>query len=340
MPPARLPPNETERLETLRSYEVLDTACESAFDNIAELTAQLTGCPIALVSLTDTERQWFKARYGSEAPEMPREHSFCAHAILDPDHVLVVADTRNDLRFADNPFVLGAPNVRFYAGAPLVTSDGAALGTLCVLDLEPRTMGREQRQVMMRLAETVMTTLELRRALAQVHRLATIDMLTGLPNRMALVDALERAIARSRRQGESFGLIYIDLDGFKQVNDTLGHGIGDDLLREVASILAASLRREDLAARLGGDEFAVLLVGADLDVQTAAIRLRSELEIGMVVHSWPVTASVGAITFCTAPRDVNQALALADALMYGAKSTGRNRVAFREFTGLPVRLAG
>ena len=102
MPAAPLPANEPERLAALRSYEVLDTACEAAFDNIAELTAELTSCPISAVSLTDVDRQWFKARYGSDAPGMPREHSFCAHAILHPSQIMVVPDTRNDLRFADN----------------------------------------------------------------------------------------------------------------------------------------------------------------------------------------------------------------------------------------------
>lgn len=339
MPAASLPTNETERLAALRSYEVLDTACEAAFDNIAELTAQLTGCPISLVSLTDADRQWFKARRGTEAPEMPREHSFCAHAIVDPSRTLVVPDTRNDLRFSDNPFVVGAPDVRFYAGAPLVNPEGAALGTLCVLDLAPRSMDSDQQRIMERLAETVVTTLELRRAVARVRRLALVDTLTGLPNRMALIDALDRAIAHSRRHGGSFGLLYLDLDGFKQVNDSRGHGVGDAVLCEVATTLSASLRREDAAARLGGDEFAVLLIGADVDVQAAADRVRSRVECAMAARGWAVTASVGATTFHTAPKDVDEALAVADALMYAAKSAGKNRIAYRQFVPTPARTA-
>ncbi len=340
MPAASLPANETERLAALRSYEVLDTACEAAFDNIAELTAQLTSCPISLVSLTDANRQWFKARHGTEAPEMPREHSFCAHAILEPSQTLVVPDTRNDMRFADNPFVVGAPEVRFYAGSPLVNLEGATLGTLCVLDIAPRSMSNDQQRIMQRLAETVVTTLELRRAVTRVRRLALVDVLTGLPNRVALIDALDRAIAHSRRHGESFGLLYLDLDGFKQVNDSRGHGVGDAVLCEVAAILTASLGREDTAARLGGDEFAVLLIGADVNAETVADRVRSNVEQAMVSRGWAVTASVGATTFHTAPEDVDEALTVADALMYGAKTAGKNRTAYRQFVPSPTKMIG
>ena len=332
MSAAALPANETERLAALREYEVLDTACEAAFDNLAELTAQLTDCPISCVSLTDTDRQWFKARFGTEAPEMPREHSFCAHAILDPSRTLIVPDTRSDLRFADNPFVVGAPEIRFYAGAPLVNPEGATLGTLCALDCSPRTMSSDQQRIMTRLAETVVTTLELRRAINKVRRLALTDMLTNLPNRAALIDALDRAIGLSRRYGDAFGLLYLDLDGFKQVNDSLGHGIGDAVLREVAGILKASLRREDMAARLGGDEFAILLVGADLDVAKAAVRVQSEVESAMAANGWAVTVSIGAASFNTAPKGVDEALAVTDTLMYGAKAAGKNRMVHRHFS--------
>ena len=331
MPAASLPANEMERLAALRSYEVLDTASEATFDNIVELTAHLTGCPISLVSLTDADRQWFKAKRGTDAPAMPREHSFCAHVILDPTRTLVVPDTRKDLRFADNPFVVNAPDIRFYAGTPLVNPEGAALGTLCVLDLAPREMSSEQQLNMARLAETVVTTLELRRAVIRVRRLALTDVVTGLPNRTALIDALDRAIAQSQRHSTSFGLLYLDLDGFKQVNDLHGHGVGDAVLREIASTLKTTLRREDMVARLGGDEFAILLVGADIDVERAAVRVRSDVEKAMAARDWAVTASIGATTFDVAPRNVDEALAATDLLMYEAKAAGKNRVAHRRF---------
>jgi diguanylate cyclase (GGDEF)-like protein len=337
MPPAPIPVTETERLAALRSYDVLDTACEHAFDNIAQLAAQLTGTPMSLVSLIDAERAFFKARHGLDAVEAPRDHAFCAYAILNPTEAMVVPDTRLDSRFADNPFVTGAPDIRFYAGIPLVNPEGAALGTLCVLDHRPREMDQAQRQNLARLAETAMTTLELRRAMARVRRLALVDALTGLPNRPALMDALERALARQQRHGENFALLYLDLDGFKRINDQRGHMTGDAVLREVATALTASLREEDLGARLGGDEFAAVLAGNPLDVQAVAERVRGEIAAGMAAHGWAVTASVGAVSFRASPGSVNNALQAADAAMYRAKAAGKNRVAHHDHGLLPVQ---
>lgn len=331
MPSAPLPVTEAERLAALRSYEILDTACETTFDNIAELAAQLTDSPISFVSLTDAERQWFKARKGLPVVEVPREQSFCAWAILKPDEVTVVPDMRADPRFADNPLVLGEPDIRFYAGAPLVNRDGAALGTLCVLDREPRQFTETQRQILARLADTVMTTLELRRVMAQVRRLALVDALTGLANRSALFDAVEAAIARQQQGGTGFTLLYLDLDGFKAVNDREGHAAGDAVLREVASILNGVVSDQDVAARLGGDEFAVVLNSDPAEAPAMAERIRDALAAGMVARNWAVTASVGAASFHVAPPSVDKAVGAADALMYGAKMSGKNQVLHRAY---------
>ncbi|MDB5971979.1 MAG: putative two component system sensor protein [Hydrocarboniphaga sp.] len=159
------PANESQRLDALHSYAILDTAAEATFDDIVKIAAQICGTSMALVSLVDTERQWFKARVGIGARETPVEQAICAHAILQPD-VFVVVDTHLDSRFAANPMVTGEPKLRFYAGAPLRTSDGYPLGTVCVLDREPRQLNASQLEALQVLARQTMALLELRRSLS------------------------------------------------------------------------------------------------------------------------------------------------------------------------------
>jgi len=163
MPPAApLPKNEVKRLKVLWQYDVLDTVPEEVFDDLTDLAAHICEAPVALISLVDENRQWFKSRVGTSLKETSRDVSFCAHAILN-DGLLVISDATKDPRFSDNPLVTGPQKIRFYAGAPLVTPDGHALGTLCVLDKKPRKLRSEQRKALYVLAHHVVSQLELRR---------------------------------------------------------------------------------------------------------------------------------------------------------------------------------
>jgi signal transduction histidine kinase len=158
------PHNESERLRALRSYGVLDTLSEREYDQLTAIASQICGCRMSLISLIDEERQWFKARVGLDVSETAREFAFCAHAIHEPRKTLVVPDARLDDRFHDNPLVTGDPHLAFYAGVPLVNEDGLPLGTLCVLDSEPKTLSESQLNALNALADQVMALLELRRS--------------------------------------------------------------------------------------------------------------------------------------------------------------------------------
>ena len=164
-----VPKNEAKRLSVLWQYEVLDTVPEEVFDELTELAAHICEAPIALITLIEEKRQWFKSRFGISASETSRDVSFCAHAILQPQ-LFIVPDATKDRRFADNPLVTSDPKIRFYAGAPLITPDGHALGTLCVIDIVPRQLRPDQKKTLGILARHVTTQLELRRRSRELAR--------------------------------------------------------------------------------------------------------------------------------------------------------------------------
>src|SRR3984893_16231378 len=142
-----LPANEVDRLRALRSYKILDTKPEKMFDDLTQLSALICWFAISLISLLDTDRQWFKSRFGLDVKETPRAQAFCTHAIMQPE-MFVVPDASKDERFAHNPLVTGDLHILFYAGAPLAARDGHVLGTLCVIDREPHTLTEAQKEAL------------------------------------------------------------------------------------------------------------------------------------------------------------------------------------------------
>lgn len=172
---------EAERLEALRQYKILDTPSESAYNDIANLAAFICDVPIALISFVDSERQWFKSRVGLNVPETPRDISFCAHTILNKS-MMVVKDALRDERFVNNPLVTCDPGIRFYAGVPLITPEGYSIGTLCIIDRQPRgDLSKSQKKALEALARQVVTQLELRRVSSQLaDALGKIKIMEGL----------------------------------------------------------------------------------------------------------------------------------------------------------------
>jgi diguanylate cyclase (GGDEF)-like protein len=311
------PADEATRIDTLRALNILDTAPEERFDRLTRLARRLFGVPIALVSLVDEQRQWFKSSQGLQATETPRDISFCGHAILGED-VFMVPNAALDVRFHDNPLVVDNPNIRFYAGCPLKVANGSKLGTLCLIDREPRNFSEDDLALLRDLARMA------EQELAAIQ-LATMDELTMLSNRRGFEALSLHALGLCRRLKKPAALLFFDLDRFKQINDRFGHAEGDRALTAFARLLQEVFRESDVIGRLGGDEFAVLLTDArsatprnPLDRLAAAVeRHNREAQRG-----YDIAFSVGRVDFDPARHaDVAALMAEADALMYDNKKS-------------------
>jgi diguanylate cyclase (GGDEF)-like protein len=252
---APIPANEDQRLSALKSLGILDSEYEERFDRITRLAQRLFGTEVAAVTMIGEERQWMKSHQGPVDREMPREDSFCAHALSSPDRTMVIGDALEDERFADNPLVTGDPHIRFYAGHPISAPGGEAIGALCVIDSAPRAAKDVDTDSLRDLAAMVESEI------ASLS-LAITDQLTGLSNLRGFEVLGERLFEVSRRLDIPMAVIYADVDNLKPINDNCGHEAGDRLLIEVGQILEHELRDSDIVARIGGDEFGALLTGA------------------------------------------------------------------------------
>ncbi|MBB5767841.1 sensor domain-containing diguanylate cyclase [Xanthomonas euroxanthea] len=330
---AQMPANEDERLAALQDYQLLDTAPEPVYDEFTSIAAAVCRTPMALISLIDTQRQWFKSKLGMAPSETPRELSFCAHAILEPDHVMEVGDTQLDARFVRNALVTGEPKIRFYAGAPLLTSDGIALGTLCVLDRTPRRLSVAERDALQALARQVVNTIELQRAARLVELDALRDDHTGVWNRAGLEQALQALAQGSETAASpSLALALIDLDGFKRLKLQAGTAAADATLVQAARMIEAQLPETATVARLSRDQFCVAVPET---AATEAMEMIEAVRRAIEAARWPagaLTISAGLVEVAAgASLDSNALLARARHALQGAIGKGRNCV--RRFDG-------
>ena len=457
--------NEEARLAALYELELLDTPDEPAFDRVTRLVAQLLNVPISTITLIDAERQWIKSRVGVETRETGRDVAFCAYTVTASEP-LIVEDARKDPRFAQNPHVTAPNGIRFYAGIPLCTSNGLALGSLCAIDIKPRTLSEQELAALKDLAAIVTDEIRLRerlirerkkaqesqRALSELHysmecqierrtnelnlviesaydayisidsqgvildwnraaelmfgwprkavlarpvtqllfpnglptesdqapitytarchdgrelpvevRIKTLiidgrerrslfihditerqqlerlrdqqareDVLTKLPNRRALDERLPDAMARTRRTQKPLAVLFMDLDGFKAINDTHGHAMGDELLRVMAKRLVETVRETDYIARWAGDEFVLLLEGSEsMAIEPLANKLIQVIEEPFAAGNAAlnISASIGVVMYMpTSAETANELLKRADVAMYDAKRLGKAQV--------------
>ncbi len=336
----KFPANEERRLASLKAMKLLDTPIEDRFERVTRLARRSFGVPISAISLIDHDRQWFKSIQGLDATQTSREVSFCGHAI-NGDEVFVVQDSHDDDRFRDNPLVTGDPNIRFYAGCPVRSPDGFNIGTLCVIDREPRRFDADDIASLRDLARMVEDEFRLNLAkhsqealieeLDRARLAASVDPLTRIWNRGAITEILKRELAQCARSGVGVGLLMIDFDHFKNINDRHGHLTGDAVLREGVARMLGIVRSGDAIGRYGGEEFmAVLPECHESDVEQIAERLRAIVSANPMTGSGEpikVTVSLGG-AWCPGYMSMEPEMLIqrADAAVYKAKANGRDRV--------------
>lgn len=340
MLPAPIPSNEPERIASLRKMLLLSSPDEEAFDRVTRMAQRVFNVPIALISLIDTNRQWFKSCIGLPVRETGRDVSFCGHAILQDD-VFVIENALEDPRFADNPLVTGEPRVIFYAGRPLRNAENFMIGTLCIIDHTPRKCSAEDRRALddlgywieqvfygRELSETQKIVLQ---ELDEARLKSMLDPMLNIWHHGASLEMLEREVIRSYRNKIPLSVLMIDIDFFKNINDLYGHPVGDHVLIEFSKIINSCIRPYDISGRYGGDEFIVILPDADFaKAQTIAERLLKSIHIqpflaGETLFDVTISIGIGTTDFHDETPNADELLSRADQALLSAKRQGRNR---------------
>ncbi|HTV80903.1 MAG TPA: diguanylate cyclase [Steroidobacteraceae bacterium] len=361
-----VPIDEMSRLEALNRYDVLNAEADPLFDNVVRLAASVCHTPIAKLGFLDRNQLWIKAAVGLDLRRIPRRASYSAYAICKQRQILVIPDARTDMRFAKNPLLAYEPPVRFLAAVPLIEPTGYAIGTLTVMDYQPRELSQSECDQLHALAETAVALLESRQMVRRLegevaerasyerraaaehrHLLLTnaalssesmADPLTGMGNRRAFEHSLVQEVERACRLAYPLALLKIDIDHFKSFNETYGQAFGDQLLCRVAQVIGKVLRSTDFAARCGADEFAVILPGTDLrGARNLAERCRIAVEQDVMPRG-VAHISIGVAQLAADDRTGEQLVAEAEQSFLRARQVGRSTELDIERRGPPLRM--
>ncbi len=334
---------DNKRVEALKKLQLLDSPIEERFERIIRMGKRMLDVPIVAFTLVDEFRQTFKAVQGMKACDVDRSESLCGHVIEGSD-LFIVSNTREDKRFRDNPLVTANPGIGFYAGCPVRSPDGEAIGAICIIDTVPREITADQIQGIRDLVATVETELrsniiskaqiELLAELNSAERLALIDPLTRIWNRAGISELLVKEWDIATKNNESVGIIMADIDHFKLVNDTYGHPVGDEVIKHVAESFVTYVGPNGFVGRIGGEEFLIITAQTPSSEPLASLadRMRSLFEntpISTKSGDLSITLSFGAIeVYPHTSKSSEDYISQADKALYTAKQTGRNKVKF------------
>lgn len=341
-----MPIDEPARIAELKSYEILDTPVDGAFEDITRLAARYFNTPIAIVSLVDSDRVWFKSAHGlGDVKQIERGPGLCASAIMH-DGCYIANDLREDPNSLANPLVASENGFRFYAAVPLKTKNGHSLGTFCVLDFKPHDFSPVEAADLQRFGGLVMAQMDNMLASREIasqantiadqnaglYHAANHDALTGLHNRTAAAAFLAE-VQHDNDLGFETSILVTDVDHFKRVNDTYGHPAGDAVLVEIARRLKSMVRLSDYVVRYGGEEFLVILrrcppaMANDIATRIRKAMAATPIEIGET----SITVSMsGGLCHSAQYGKVEEMVRNADAALYVAKNSGRDRIVVSE----------
>lgn len=314
---------ERQRLETIERLRVLDRVADPALQGLTRLAAFIAGSSSAGLHVIDDRWQRRIAGHGVPLENLPRGDSFC-RLVVESGEAVNLADAPQDGRFDYSPFAAGDDPVRFYAAVPLRAGGGDVIGTVCTFDTKIIDLPPERMSLLEDIALQATTCIEMATLIDELGVAATEDSLTGAANRLILADRLSHHLARRSRRGSDLAVAVIDLDRFKRINDELGHGAGDEILRLTAARLAEALRGEDTVARVGGDEFVIVAESDGEPIDAVELERRLSQAIGAPVEIGGETVvpsgSVGAV-LAEPDDDAESLLARADEQMYARKRT-------------------